>query len=90
MEKIVVLTGAGISAESGLKTFRDADGLWEGHRVEEVATPEAWHKNPELVLDFYNQRRAQLKLSQPNLAHQSLAALEHKYDVRIVTQNVDD
>lgn len=90
MEKIVVLTGAGISAESGLKTFRDADGLWEGHRVEEVATPEAWRKNPELVLEFYNQRRAQLKRSQPNLAHQSLAALEHKYDVTIVTQNVDD
>nr|WP_315142728.1 NAD-dependent deacylase [uncultured Flavobacterium sp.] len=89
-KKLVVLTGAGISAESGIKTFRDSDGLWEGHNVMDVATPEGWRKNPVLVLDFYNQRRQQLKEVQPNLAHQILAELEHDFDVFIITQNVDD
>ncbi len=88
--KIVVLTGAGISAESGIKTFRDSDGLWENYRIEDVATPEAWHKNPALVQEFYNQRRKQLLESQPNAAHYALAKLEEKYEVRIITQNVDD
>ena len=89
-KKLVVLTGAGISAESGIKTFRDCDGLWEGHNVNDVATPEGWHKNPSLVLDFYNQRRKQLKEVQPNLGHQILAELENEFDVFIITQNVDD
>ena len=89
-KKVVVLTGAGISAESGLLTFRDAGGLWEGHRVEEVATPEAFARNPQLVLDFYNQRRAQLQQVQPNAAHLALVDLEQAYDVHIITQNVDD
>ena len=89
-KKLVVLTGAGISAESGIKTFRDSDGLWEGHNVMDVATPEGWHKNPALVLDFYNQRRQQLKKVQPNLGHQILAELENDLDVYIITQNVDD
>lgn len=89
-KKLVVLTGAGISAESGIKTFRDSDGLWEGHNVMDVATPEGWRKNPVLVLDFYNQRRQQLKEVQPNLAHQILAELENDFDVFIITQNVDD
>ena len=89
-KKLVVLTGAGISAESGIKTFRDSDGLWEGHNVMDVATPEGWHKNPLLVLDFYNQRRQQLKEVQPNLGHQILAELENAFDVYIITQNVDD
>lgn len=89
-KKIVVLTGAGISAESGIQTFRDADGLWEGHDVMEVASPIGWRKNKALVLDFYNQRRAQLHTVQPNAAHQALAKLEEKYDVCIITQNVDD
>lgn len=89
-KKLVVLTGAGISAESGIKTFRDSDGLWEGHNVNDVATPEGWHKNPALVLDFYNQRRKQLKEVQPNLGHQILAELENEFDVFIITQNVDD
>jgi len=88
--KMVVLTGAGISAESGIKTFRDADGLWEGHDVLEVATPQGWQKNPELVLDFYNQRRRQLLLVEPNNAHKGLVQLETKYEINIVTQNVDD
>ncbi len=87
---IVVLTGAGISAESGIKTFRDYDGLWENYRIEDVATPEAWQKNPEIVLEFYNQRRRQLKQAQPNLAHFRLAELEKHFDVQIITQNVDD
>ena len=87
---IVVLTGAGISAESGLKTFRDANGLWEGHDVMEVATPEGFAKNPELVLEFYNQRRKQLLEVEPNSAHLDLVALENEYDVTIITQNVDD
>jgi NAD-dependent deacetylase len=89
-KKLVVLTGAGISAESGIKTFRDSDGLWEGHNVMDVATPEGWHRNPELVLDFYNQRRKQLKEVQPNLGHQILAELESHFDVFVITQNVDD
>ena len=89
-KKLVVLTGAGISAESGIKTFRDSDGLWEGHNVMDVATPEGWHKNPALVLDFYNQRRRQLKEVQPNLGHLILAELENDFDVYIITQNVDD
>ena len=87
---IVVLTGAGISAESGIKTFRDADGLWEGHDVMEVATPEGFALNPGLVLDFYNQRRRQLREVTPNQAHLDLAALEQTYKVTIITQNVDD
>ncbi len=90
MKKIVILTGAGISAESGIKTFRDADGLWEGHDVMEVATPEGFAKNPSLVLEFYNQRRRQLLEVQPNKAHFNLAKLEEKFDVEIITQNVDD
>ena len=92
MEKkmIVVLTGAGISAESGISTFRDSDGLWEQYRVEDVATPEGYHRNPGLVLDFYNQRRRQLKEVEPNEAHRQLVRLEEKYDVHIVTQNIDN
>ena len=90
MKKIVVLTGAGISAESGIKTFRDADGLWEGHDIMEVASPEGWKKNPKLVLDFYNKRRAQLLTVQPNTAHDILAELEQYFTVQIITQNVDD
>ncbi|WP_338840426.1 NAD-dependent deacylase [Flavobacterium ginsenosidimutans] len=89
-KKLVVLTGAGISAESGIKTFRDSDGLWEGHDVMEVATPEGWFKNQELVLDFYNKRRQQLKEVKPNLGHIILAELEKDFDVHIITQNVDD
>jgi NAD-dependent deacetylase len=89
-KKLVVLTGAGISAESGIKTFRDSNGLWEGHTVFDVATPEGWNKNPALVLDFYNQRRKQLKEVQPNLAHRLLAQLEAYFDVFVITQNVDD
>ncbi|SDH27923.1 SIR2 family NAD-dependent protein deacylase [Winogradskyella thalassocola] len=87
---IVVLTGAGMSAESGIKTFRDADGLWEGHDVMEVATPEGFKRNPELVLNFYNQRRQQLNEVEPNQAHKDLVALETDYEVTIITQNVDD
>ncbi|MDO5969839.1 NAD-dependent deacylase [Flavivirga aquimarina] len=87
---IVVLTGAGMSAESGIKTFRDADGLWEGHDVMEVATPEGFAANPELVLDFYNQRRRQLQEVEPNSAHLDLAKLEKDFTVTIITQNVDD
>lgn len=90
MKHIVVLTGAGMSAESGIKTFRDADGLWEGHDVMEVASPQGFAKNPELVLDFYNQRRHQLFEVQPNTAHIALANLETDYKVTIITQNVDD
>ncbi len=90
MKNLVVLTGAGMSAESGIKTFRDADGLWEGHRVEDVATPEAWIKDQELVLDFYNQRRKQLFEVKPNLGHTTLAELESQFNVHVVTQNVDD
>lgn len=87
---IVVLTGAGISAESGLKTFRDSDGLWMGHNIEDVATPRAFRKNPQLVLDFYNMRRRDVTAAMPNAAHFALAALEKVYEVTIVTQNIDD
>ena len=87
---IVVLTGAGMSAESGVKTFRDHNGLWEGHDVMQVASPHGFRTNPELVLDFYNQRRKQLKEVKPNAAHMALAELERDYDVSVVTQNVDD
>ena len=90
MKKLVVLTGAGISAESGIKTFRDADGLWEGYDIMEVATPEGFAENPELVLEFYNQRRRQLLEVSPNKAHYNLVELEHFFDVEIITQNVDD
>lgn len=90
MKKIVVLTGAGVSAESGLKTFRDANGLWEGHDVMKVASPQGWQTNRSLVLDFYNQRRAQLKQVKPNKAHLALAQLQDYFDVTIITQNVDD
>ena len=90
MKKIVVLTGAGISAESGIQTFRDSDGLWNNYRIEEVATYDAWVKNPEFVMDFYNQRRKQLLEVEPNKAHYALKKLEEKYDVTIITQNVDD
>ena len=90
MKKIVVLTGAGISAESGIKTFRDADGLWEGHDIMEVASPIGWNKNPTLVLDFYNKRRAQLLTVQPNKADEILAELEKQFNIHIITQNVDD
>jgi NAD-dependent deacetylase len=90
MKKLVVLTGAGISAESGLKTFRDSDGLWEGYNIEDVATPEAWQRNPALVQQFYNERRKNVMDAQPNAAHYALAKLEAKYDVTIITQNIDD
>lgn len=89
MDKIVVLTGAGMSADSGLKTFRDSNGLWEGHDVRDVATPQAWEKNKELVLEFYNQRRKQTQSVDPNEGHKALARLEDEYDVTIITQNVD-
>ncbi len=88
--KIVVLTGAGISAESGIKTFRDAGGLWEGHDVKDVASPEGWKRNRPLVMDFYNQRRAQLHEVEPNEGHLALVELEQKAIVNIITQNVDD
>ncbi len=88
--KLVVLSGAGISAESGIKTFRDSGGLWEGHDVMEVASPQGWRKNPELVLDFYNQRRKQARECVPNGAHKSLVELEENFDVYIITQNVDN
>ncbi len=88
--RIVVFTGAGISAESGIPTFRDSGGLWENYRIEEVATPEAWQRNPKLVLEFYNARRRQIAQAQPNAAHRALAELEKAYDVVVVTQNIDD
>lgn len=87
---LVVLTGAGVSAESGLKTFRDSDGLWENHRVEDVATPEAWDKNRELVLNFYNERRRAARKAVPNRGHLALAEMQKDFDVTIITQNVDD
>jgi NAD-dependent deacetylase len=90
MKHIVVLTGAGISAESGLKTFRDSDGLWEGYDIAEVATPEAWQRNPALVQEFYNMRRKSVLEAKPNDAHYALAKLEEKYKVTIITQNIDD
>jgi NAD-dependent deacetylase len=89
-KKLVVLTGAGISAESGLKTFRDSDGLWEGYDVHEVATPGAWRRNPELVLQFYNMRRRNVLEAKPNAAHEGLAGLEKYFDVYVITQNIDD
>ncbi|MCE3281260.1 MAG: NAD-dependent deacylase, partial [Bacteroidetes bacterium] len=89
-QKLVVFTGAGISAESGIKTFRDSGGLWEEYNISEVATPQAWEKNKELVLDFYNKRRKQVLESEPNEAHYALVELEEKYDVHIITQNIDD
>jgi NAD-dependent deacetylase len=89
-KKLVVLTGAGISAESGLRTFRDSDGLWEGYDVNEVATPRAWKKDPQLVLDFYNMRRRDVAAANPNAAHKGLAGLERYFDVCIITQNIDD
>jgi NAD-dependent deacetylase len=88
--RVVVLTGAGISAESGLKTFRDNDGLWEGYNIEDVATPEAWHRNPGLVQQFYNDRRKSVLEATPNAAHFALAALEERYNVTVITQNIDD
>lgn len=90
MKKVVVLSGAGISAESGLKTFRDSDGLWMGYNIEDVATPQAFTKNPSLVLDFYNMRRREVQKAMPNAAHTALASLENFYDVTIITQNIDD
>lgn len=89
-KKIVVLTGAGVSAESGISTFRDSDGLWENFKVEDVASIEGWYRNPAVVLDFYNQRRAQLSDVRPNAAHLAIADLEKEYDVTVVTQNVDN
>ena len=90
MKQIVVLTGAGISAESGIKTFRDSNGLWEEHRIEDVATPQAWQRNPKLVTEFYNQRRKQVMEAKPNEAHLALVELEKHYSVVVITQNVDD
>lgn len=90
MKKVVVLTGAGISAESGVPTFRDANGLWEGYDVRDVASPEGWKRNPALVLDFYNQRRKNLLAVKPNRGHYILAELEQHFDVTVITQNVDD
>lgn len=89
-EHVVVLTGAGMSAESGIATFRGAGGLWEGHRVEEVATPEAWHRNPELVTRFYNERRRAVWEAEPNAGHRTLAQWQDRFHVQIITQNVDD
>ncbi|QQL51431.1 SIR2 family NAD-dependent protein deacylase [Mucilaginibacter ginkgonis] len=89
-QKLVILTGAGISAESGLKTFRDSDGLWEGYDINDVATPEAWQRNPALVQDFYNQRRKSVLEAKPNAAHYALAKLQNKFNVTIITQNIDD
>lgn len=88
--KLVVFSGAGISAESGLRTFRDSDGLWEEYNVMDVATPEAWDRDPDLVLEFYNKRRAQIVKASPNPAHEALVKLEQKFDVTIITQNIDD
>ena len=89
-KKVIVLTGAGISAESGISTFRDSDGLWEQYRVEDVATPEGYERDPALVLDFYNQRRRQLQEVEPNEGHRQLVRLEKDFDVHIITQNVDN
>lgn len=90
MKTIVVLTGAGISAESGLKTFRDSDGLWEGYNIEDVATPDAWQRNPTLVQQFYNERRKSVLEARPNEGHKALARLQQNYKVQIITQNIDD
>jgi NAD-dependent deacetylase len=89
-KRIVVFTGAGVSAESGIKTFRDSDGLWENYKIEDVATPQAWNKNPALVNEFYNLRRKQVLEVQPNEAHKAIVKLEKKFDVNIITQNIDD
>ena len=89
-KRITVLTGAGVSAESGISTFRDSDGLWENHNVQDVASIEGWYRDSSIVLDFYNQRRMQLKDVKPNDAHLAIAALENEYDVTVVTQNVDN
>ena len=88
--KLVIFSGAGMSAESGISTFRDAGGLWEKYKIEEVATPEAWRNDPDLVTDFYNQRRKQIIETQPNDAHKQIATLQNNYDVLVVTQNIDD
>jgi NAD-dependent deacetylase len=88
--RVVIFSGTGISAESGIPTFRDADGLWHRYKISEVATPSAWKANPEIVLQFYNERRRQIAIAQPNLAHLAIAKLETKYDVIIITQNIDD
>ncbi len=90
MKKLIVLTGAGVSAESGIKTFRDSDGLWENYPVQDVASIEGWYRNPKLMLQFYNDRRAQVQDAQPNAAHLALARLEKKYEVHIITQNIDN
>jgi NAD-dependent deacetylase len=90
LKNVVILTGAGISAESGLKTFRDADGLWENYRIEDVATPEAWRRDPHLVQQFYNERRKSVLEAEPNEAHKALVRLQDKYNVHIITQNIDD
>jgi NAD-dependent deacetylase len=90
MKHVVILSGAGISAESGIPTFRASDGLWEGHRIEDVATPEAWERNPRLVLEFYNQRRKTAMEAQPNSGHRIIAELESEFEVSVITQNVDD
>lgn len=90
MKNVVVLTGAGMSAESGIRTFRDSNGLWEEYDISEVATPQAWHRNPELVMRFYNERRKQLMECEPNEGHRLLAQMEKQFDVSIITQNVDD
>ncbi|MGB1318537.1 MAG: Sir2 family NAD-dependent protein deacetylase, partial [Flavobacteriales bacterium] len=89
-KQITILSGAGISAESGISTFRDSDGLWENHRIEDVATPQAWARNPELVQEFYNLRRKQLLEVEPNAAHIAITALQEKFNVQVITQNVDD
>jgi NAD-dependent deacetylase len=89
-KRIIVFTGAGVSAESGIQTFRDSDGLWENYKIEDVATPQAWNKNPALVNEFYNLRRKQVLEVQPNAAHKALVKLEKKFDVNIITQNIDD
>ncbi len=89
-KRITILSGAGISAESGIKTFRDSNGLWEEHRIEDVATPEAWHRDPKLVLHFYNLRRKQLLEVEPNAAHRAITDLQEQFDVHVITQNVDD
>ena len=90
MKKLVVFSGAGMSAESGIHTFRDSDGLWENYKIEDVATPEAWQKDPELVQRFYNERRKSILNATPNSAHLAIAALEHQFDVNVITQNIDD
>jgi NAD-dependent deacetylase len=90
MKRLVVFTGAGMSAESGIQTFRGSDGLWENHRIEDVATPEAWHRNPELVLEFYNQRRKGVLEALPNEGHLTIASWQKKFSVTVVTQNIDD